>query len=107
MPSKESIGRSYAGVDAGSGNPPLAGSREPPPVLAKPVGEIQLVVPFPTLKECCKLARGSLAIPMLPPNWSVCCPFVQEKSSRQLLTGVCALELEVERGQNPQKLFYT
>src|SRR5947209_20351732 len=101
MPYKASSGRSYCVAVSGSGAVP--GAQGAPTqvtikfgwarafigssvlvVPAKPIGDVQLVVPRPRLEECRLLERGSRARPIEAPNWKAWFFLAHEKSSRRL-----------------------
>src|ERR1700756_616587 len=98
MPYKASSGRSYCVAFTGSGAlirgcaVVLVGSNVLV-VPAKPIGEVQFVVPSPSVLECRKLVRGSRAIPIAAPNWKVCVFLVHERSSVKLCSGTWKLWL--------------
>src|SRR5580700_210693 len=98
MPYRASSGRSYCVAFNGSGAlisgcaATLVGSSVLV-VPAKPIGEVQFVVPSPRVLECRKLVRGSRAIPIAAPNWKVWVFLVHEKSSVRLCRGTWKLWL--------------
>src|SRR6185437_10167751 len=92
MPSSAIIGKSYELLKDGStaAYPALSGLNELP-VLASPDVSSHAELASPRLKEFKVLCRGFRTKPTFPPNWNVCEPFVHERSSTKLWTGIWKL----------------